>query len=44
MSTNLNACKVGSLTTAPPGLQREEVVRKHGDLLITGVSFNLLGA
>jgi hypothetical protein len=44
MSTNLNACKVGGLTTAPPGLQCEEVVRKHGDLLITGVSFNLLGA
>jgi hypothetical protein len=35
---------IGGLTTAPPGPQREEVVRKHSDLLITGVSSDLLGA
>jgi hypothetical protein len=44
ISAILNACKVGGLTTAPSGLQCEETVRKHGGLLITGVSFNLLGA
>ena len=44
MSAILNACKVGGLTTAPPGLQCEEAVRKHGGRLITGVSSNLLGA
>ena len=44
MSANLNACKVGGLTMAPPGLQCEEAVRKHGGRLITGVSSNLLGA
>ncbi len=43
MSAILNAFKVGGLITAPPGLQREEDVRKHGDLLITGVSSDLLG-
>ena len=42
MSAILNAFKVGSLITAPPGSQREEVaVRKHGDLLIRGVSSDL---
>ena len=44
MSAILNACKVGGLTMAPPGLQCEEAVRKHGGLLIIGVSFTLLGA
>jgi hypothetical protein len=44
MSANLNTCKVGGLTMAPPGFQCEEAVRKHGGLLIKGVSFNLLGA
>jgi hypothetical protein len=38
MSAILNAFKVGGLITAPPGLQREEDVRRHGDLLIRGVS------
>jgi hypothetical protein len=38
MSAILNAFKVGSLITAPPGSQHEEDVRKHGDLLIRGVS------
>jgi len=41
MSAILNAFKVGSLLTAPPGSQREEEVRKHGDLLITSVSSDL---
>ena len=41
MSANLNAFKVGGLITAPPGHQREEDVRKHGDLLIRGVSSGL---
>jgi hypothetical protein len=41
MSAILNAFKVGGLITAPPGLQREEDVRKHGDLLIRGVSSDL---
>ena len=41
MSAILNAFKVGDLIMAPLGLQREEDVRKHGDLLITGVSSNL---
>ena len=44
MSAILNAFKVGGLITAPPKPQREEDVRKHGDLLITGVSSELLGA
>jgi hypothetical protein len=38
MSAILNAFKVGGLIMAPPGSQREEEVRKHGDLLIQGVS------
>jgi hypothetical protein len=41
MSAILNAFKVGGLITAPPGPQREEDVRKHGDLLIRGVSSEL---
>ena len=42
MSAILNAFKVGGLITAPPGpQQREEEVRKHGDLLITSVSSDL---
>ena len=41
ISAILNAFKVGGLITAPPGLQREEDVRKHGDLLIRGVSSGL---
>ena len=41
MSAILNAFKVGGLITAPPGPQREEDVRKHGDLLIRGVSSDL---
>ena len=44
MSAILNAFKLGGLITAPPKPQREEDVRKHGDLLITGVSSELLGA
>ncbi len=44
MSAILNAFKVGYLITAPPKPQREEDVRKHGDLLITGASSDLLGA
>ena len=41
MSAILNAFKVGGLITAPPGHQREADVRKHGDLLIMGVSSDL---
>ena len=42
MSAILNAFKIGGLITAPPGSQREEAeVRKHGDLLIRGVSSDL---
>ena len=41
MSAILNAFKVGELIVAPPKPQREEDVRKHGDLLITGVSADL---
>jgi len=42
MSAILNAFKIGGLITAPPGSQREEAeVRKHGDLLIRGVSSGL---
>jgi hypothetical protein len=41
MSAILNAFKVGDLITAPLGPQREEDVRKHGDLLIRDVSFDL---
>ncbi len=44
MSAILNAFKLGGLITAPPKPQREEDVRKHGDLLISGVSPDLLGA
>ena len=38
MSAILNSFKVGGLITVPLGLQSEEEVRKHGDLLILGVS------
>ena len=41
MSAILNAFKVGSLIAASVGAQREEEVRKHGDLLIRGVSSEL---
>ncbi len=41
MSAILNAFKVGGLITALLGPQREEDVRKHGDLLIRGVSSDL---
>ena len=41
MSAILNAFKVGGLISAPPRPQREEDVRKHGDLLIRGVSSGL---
>ena len=41
MSAILNAFKLGGLIMAPPGPQREEDVRKHGDLLIRGVSSDL---
>jgi hypothetical protein len=44
MSAILNAFKVGGLITAPLRPQREEDVRKHGDLLITGVSSDLCGS
>ena len=38
MSAILNAFRVGSLITVLLRPQREEEVRKHGDLLISGVS------
>jgi len=43
MSAILNAFKVGGLIAAPLATlpQREEDVRKHGDLLIRGVSSDL---
>jgi hypothetical protein len=41
MSAILNAFKVGGLIAASVGTQREEEVRKHGDLLIGGVSSEL---
>jgi hypothetical protein len=41
MSAILNAFKVGSLIVTSVGAQREEEVRKHGDLLIRGVSSEL---
>ena len=41
MSAILNAFKVGGLITAPLGPQREEEVRKHGDLLIRDVRSDL---
>ena len=41
MSAILNAFKVGDLIVAPLRPQREEEVRKHGDLLIRGVSSDL---
>ncbi|MBV9454474.1 MAG: hypothetical protein JOZ19_10195 [Rubrobacter sp.] len=44
MSAILNAFKVGGLITAPPRPQCEEDVRKHGDLLIRGVSASLCGS
>ena len=41
MSAILNAFKLGGLITAPLRSQSEEEVRKHGDLLIRGVSADL---
>jgi hypothetical protein len=41
MSAILNAFRVGSLITVLLRPQREEEVRKHGDLLISGVSRDL---
>ena len=41
MSAILNALKVGGLITVPLPPQSEEEVRRHGDLLIRGVSPNL---
>jgi hypothetical protein len=41
MSAILNAFRVGSLITVLLRPQREEEVRKHGDLLICGVSADL---
>jgi hypothetical protein len=41
MSAILNAFKVGGLIAASVGAQGEEEVRKHGDLLIRGVSSEL---
>jgi hypothetical protein len=41
MSAILNAFRVGRLITVSLRPQREEEVRKHGDLLISGVSPDL---
>jgi hypothetical protein len=41
MSAILNAFRVGGLITAALRPQSEEEVRKHGDLLIQGVSLDL---
>jgi hypothetical protein len=41
MSAILNAFKVGGLIKVSLRPQREEGVRKHGDLLIEGVSSDL---
>jgi len=41
MSAILNAFRVGALITVLPGGQREEEVREHGGLLISGVSPDL---
>jgi hypothetical protein len=41
MSAILNAFRVGGLIAASLGPQGEEDVRKHGDLLIRGVSSEL---
>ena len=41
MSAILNAFKLGGLITAPLRPQTEEEVRKHGDVLIRGVSADL---
>ncbi len=41
MSAILNAFRVGSLVTVLLRPQREEEVREHGDLLISGVSADL---
>ena len=38
MSAILNAFRVGGLITVRLRPQREEEVRKHGDVLITGLS------
>jgi hypothetical protein len=44
MSAILNAFRVGTLITVLLRPQREEEVRKHGDLLISGVSPDLCGS
>jgi hypothetical protein len=44
MSAILNAFRVGGLITAALRPQSEEEVRKHGDLLIQGVSLDLCGS
>ena len=41
MSAILNAFRAGSLITVVLRPQREEEVRKHGDLVISGVSADL---
>ena len=41
MSAILNAFVVGRLITLTPRQQREEQTRKHGDVLISGVSPHL---
>jgi hypothetical protein len=41
MSAILNAFKLGGLITAPLRSQDEEEVRRHGDVLIRGVSADL---
>src|SRR5918995_4636612 len=41
MSAILNSFRVGGLITAPHRPQREEDVREHGDLVITGVHSDL---
>jgi hypothetical protein len=41
MSAILNAFVVGRLITLTPRRQREEETRKHGDILIIGVSPDL---
>ena len=41
MSAILNSFRVGGLIMAPHRLQREEEVREHGDLVITGVHSDL---
>jgi hypothetical protein len=41
MSAILNSFRVGGLIMAPHRPQREEEVREHGDLVITGVHSDL---